>query len=140
MKNNLFIFFVFLIVGFGGGYLFFQNGGQEQAVNPSTEQEQEVEETEETSDSVTVNTESSIFNEKGCLSCHAVSKLGLDGGVTGPDLSDSYENIEGKHGKPLDEFLKEPTSAVMSGVISGNPLSDEEIAKIVEELQEVAQK
>ena len=53
----------------------------------------------------------------GCIACHAVSALEVQGGVTGPDLSNSYVNVPDKHGVPIDEFLKEPTTAVMSGVI-----------------------
>ena len=39
----------------------------------------------------------------------------------------------------MDSFLKEPTSAVMSGVIEANPLSDEERAKVVEALKKIAE-
>lgn len=63
----------------------------------------------------------------------------MQGGATGPDLSQSYNNVEGKHGKPLDEFLKAPTSAVMSSVIQGNPLSDEQRMQIVEALKKAAE-
>ena len=72
------------------------------------------------------------------MGCHAVSGLNLEGGATGPDLTQAFNNVEGKHGKPLAEFLKEPTSAVMSSVIGGNPLTDEEISQVVEALKKAA--
>ncbi|MGP3561442.1 c-type cytochrome [Geobacillus sp. BK01] len=81
-----------------------------------------------------------ILQKKGCLSCHSVSKLNLQGGTTGPDLSNAYQVVEGKHGKPIEEFLKAPTSAVMSGVIKSNPLTDEERADIIALLKEASEK
>jgi cytochrome c551/c552 len=81
-----------------------------------------------------------ILNSKGCLGCHAVESLDLQGGATGPDLSKAFEGVEDKHGKPIDEFLKEPTSAVMSSVISGSPLTDDERAKVVEMLKQASEK
>jgi hypothetical protein len=48
--------------------------------------------------------------------------------------------VEGKHGKPIEEFLKAPTSAVMSGVIGKNPLSDEERKQVLELLKQASEK
>src|SRR5699024_11461631 len=75
---------------------------------------------------VTLDADTEALSRNNCLSCHAVEAAGLDGGTTGPDLSNAYEEVEGKHGKPIDEFLQEPTSAVMSTVIEDNPLRSEE--------------
>ena len=56
-----------------------------------------------------------------------------------PDLSNIYKEIEGKHGKTLDEFLENPTSAVMSTVIGDNPLEDTEREEIVKLLKEISE-
>ncbi|KEF40016.1 Cytochrome c [Schinkia azotoformans MEV2011] len=144
MKNAIIIFFVFALVGFGGGYLFSQSGSQEQATAPdnaATEQTQNTADDEKVEvPAPAVSSEGEIFNQKGCLACHSVENLGLQGGATGPDLSQAYVNVEGKHGKPINEFLKEPTSAVMSSVIGGNPLTDDEINKVVEALKIASEK
>jgi mono/diheme cytochrome c family protein len=147
MKNEIIIFLISVVVGLGGGYFLF--GGEESEKTPTKDVSQ-TEETTEQDDKETAETESNeaetetsdpisaeaeILTSKNCLSCHAVSSLNLAGGATGPDLSDAYLEVEGKHGKPLNEFLKDPTSAVMASVISGNPLSDEEINQIVDVLK-----
>lgn len=104
----------------------------------TTETATEEQETDDTTAN-TVSADTEIFTEKGCIGCHSISALDLSGGATGPDLSEAFNNVEGKHGKPLNEFLKEPTSAVMSGVIGGNPLTDEEINKLTQLLQKAAE-
>lgn len=98
------------------------------------EEDSEAEETAEEANTSDVDTSALVNN--GCVACHSVSALGMDGGNAGPDLSLAYSQTEDKHGKPLDEFLQEPTSAVMSTVIEGNPLSDEQIQAIVDTLEE----
>ncbi|WP_374724446.1 c-type cytochrome [Calidifontibacillus erzurumensis] len=146
MKNAIIIFLVFALIGFGGGYLVSQitkgtddvaaptpveteeanNAGNESAVNESDQSN---------SGATAVSAEGEIISQKGCLACHSVEKLGLTGGTTGPDLSQAYVNVQDKHGKPINEFLKEPTTAVMSSVMGGNPLTDDEINQIVEALK-----
>ncbi|HHY71722.1 MAG TPA: c-type cytochrome [Bacillus bacterium] len=140
MKNAIIIFLVFALVGFGGGYLFSQSKAPKDSASPGvTEQSQGTQGADQTEPAptpeATASPEGEIFNQKGCIACHSIEKLGVTGGATGPDLSHAYENVEGKHGKPIAEFLKEPTSAVMASVIGGNPLSDDEINKIVEALK-----
>ena len=97
------------------------------------EDEEAVEETEEAS---VTDGDSNALVRNNCTSCHAVSSLDIDGAVTGPDLSNAFSTVEGKHGKPLDEFMVEPTSAVMSTVIAGAPLSDEELEAVLNALEE----
>lgn len=151
MPNSVASFIICVIIGFGigfAGYEFIGNDDTASTKSP-TETAVNTESTEENKpadDSAneppatqTVSANSEIFTTKGCLSCHSVSSLDLEGGATGPDLSNAFSGIEAKHGKPLNEFLKEPTSAVMSGVISGSPLTDEEIQQVVEALQEAAE-
>lgn len=151
MPNSVASFIIFLVIGFGIGFAGFEFIGNDDSNSTKTPTETAVnteptEDTQSADDSTneppatqTVAANSEIFNTKGCLSCHSVSSLDLEGGATGPDLSNAYTDIEAKHGKALNEFLKEPTSAVMSSVISGSPLTDEEIQQIVKALQEAAE-
>lgn len=148
MKQNVIIFIIAFAVAFGGAYLFFQAKEPATQVAPqSTEtvdkdkgkQEEQLEENEKEKEPQTVSAEMEILDQKGCLGCHSVSKLGLTEVMTGTDLSEAYLNVENKHGKPLDEFLKEPTSAVMSTVIGDNPLTDEEREKVIEALKWISE-
>ena len=150
MKTNVLIFIIGFILAFGGGYLFWgMNDSDEQINTDSTTPAETAENAEETEESEatdetdaggdTVATEAEPLVQNNCLSCHAVESLNASGGTTGPDLSNAYNDVEGKHGKPLDEFLKEPTSAVMSTVIEGDPLTDEERESIVEALKLAAE-
>ncbi|MBT2692275.1 cytochrome C [Bacillus sp. ISL-55] len=147
MNKPIIHFIISALLGLGIGYIAFD-------VIPGKSQEQEVttvnesskpaetakEEKESTDTSSTAAGEENILQAKGCLGCHSVEALNLTGGATGPDLSDAFTNVEGKHGKPVEEFLKEPTSAVMSGVIGGNPLTEEEINQVVKVLKEASEK
>lgn len=152
MKKPIIQFILFALIGLGIGYLAFDViGGNDSDVSVASSSENEAETTteankEETNkdeaeatETVSATSEESILQSKGCIGCHAVSGLNLQGGATGPDLSQAYTNVEGKHGKPIDEFLKEPTSAVMSTVIGGSPLTDDEITQIVEELKKASE-
>lgn len=147
MKKPVITFIISAIIGLGLGYLVFDilfPGGSEQpkiAVNDEqkpTPIDAAKEEPSNTDDTVAVS-DDNILQAKGCLGCHAVSKLNLEGGATGPDLSQAFNNVADKHGKQINEFLKEPTSAVMSTVISGNPLTDEEISQIVDTLKKATE-
>jgi mono/diheme cytochrome c family protein len=139
VTNRVIIFLIATVVGFGIGYLF-QLSDSPAKTEVAKPNQSNSSPTEQVDQPATVSAEAQIFNKKNCLSCHSVSGLGLKGGATGPDLSKAYSQVEGKHGKPLNEFLKEPTSAVMSSVISGNPLTEDEINEIVQVLQQVPEK
>ncbi|MDF2856567.1 MAG: cytochrome [Neobacillus sp.] len=145
MKKAIISFVTSIIIGFGLGYLVFgvimgDSDKQPQVAQTGpTEDVAPTEEAKKEPESVAVDADN-ILNSKGCLGCHAVEALDLQGGATGPDLSKAFEGVEDKHGKPLDEFLKEPTSAVMSSVISGSPLTDEERAKVIEMLKQASEK
>ncbi|WP_102273544.1 c-type cytochrome [Cytobacillus massiliigabonensis] len=147
MKKPFIIFVISALIGLGLGYLVFDviAPGQSQtdvALNDEKDSKPsdtpKEEDTSKTDDTTAVSGDN-ILQTKGCLGCHAVNGLNLEGGATGPDLSQAFNNVEGKHGKPLAEFLKEPTSAVMSSVIGGNPLTDEEISQIVDALKKAAE-
>lgn len=144
MKSNILTFIVALLVAFGIGYFIFNdnnetadNGGEAETSQEEIEEEMQRPQEEE---GEAVPSEAEPLSNNNCLSCHAVESLAAPGGTTGPDLSNAYTDTEGKHGKPLDEFLQEPTSAVMSSVIADNPLSDEEREKIVEALKIAAER
>lgn len=151
MKNTFRILF-FVVIGFMVGLGFtvlFTDGNSttDQAANSSNQVSQDdesnsstnAEETnEDTSGAIPV--EYQVFEDNSCLSCHSVDSLNLKGGEAGPDLSTIYSQIEDKRGVTLDEFLQNPSSAVMSSVIGGNPLSDEEREQIVNALQEASAK
>jgi cytochrome c551/c552 len=145
MKKAIISFVASLILGFGLGYLVFGVVMGDSDKQPQTAQTEPTENASKTEDqkkepeTASVD-EANILNSKGCLGCHAVDKLGLKGGATGPDLSKAFTEVEGKHGKSLDEFLKEPTSAVMSSVIGGSPLTDEERTQVLDMLKQASEK
>ncbi|QCJ44940.1 cytochrome C [Bacillus sp. S3] len=149
MQKVLISFVISALLGFGIGYVVFdvmmgKSGNDPQvAQTESSEPTQAKEETKdsEKAESTTASvSDDNILNQKGCLGCHSVEALNLKGGATGPDLSKAFENVEGKHGKPIEEFLKEPTSAVMSGVIGGNPLTDDELQQVLDMLKQASEK
>lgn len=147
MNKAIISFVVSIVIGFGLGYLVFgviMGDGDSQPQVAQTEQTDEATESkgqkEEAKEETATVDANNILNSKGCLGCHAVDKLGLDGGATGPDLSKAFTEVEGKHGKSLDEFLKEPTSAVMSSVIGGSPLTDEERTQVLDMLKQASEK
>jgi cytochrome c551/c552 len=147
LNKAIISFVASIIIGFGLGYLVFgvimgdgdsqPQVAQTQATDEASETEGQKEEAKEETATVDAN---NILNSKGCLGCHAVDSLGLEGGVTGPDLSKAFTDVEGKHGKSLDDFLKEPTSAVMSSVIGGSPLTDEERTQVLDMLKQASEK
>ncbi|WP_342433660.1 cytochrome C [Neobacillus sp. FSL H8-0543] len=145
MKKAIISFVTSIIIGFGLGYLVFGVILDDSAKEPqvaqteATEEATPTEEQKKEPETAAVDADN-ILNSKGCLGCHAVESLGLQGGATGPDLSKAFEGVEDKHGKPIDEFLKEPTSAVMSSVIDGSPLTEDELTKVLEMLNQASEK
>jgi cytochrome c551/c552 len=148
VQKSIIHFVISALLGLGIGYIAFQvvGGGDESNVaspettNTDTTTEERNDQEDTNTDSEAVVEEENLLSTKGCLGCHSVEGLNLTGGATGPDLTQAYTNVEGKHGKPIDQFLKEPTSAVMSGVIGGNPLSDDEVAQMVDLLKQASEK
>ncbi|MEH6904519.1 cytochrome C [Neobacillus drentensis] len=150
MNKAIISFVICAILGFGLGYLVFDvimgdSGKQPQVAQTSTTEKTETaaakEESTDAKEATTVSaSEDNILNKKGCLGCHSVEALNIKGGAVGPDLSQAFVNVEGKHGKPIEEFLKAPTSAVMSGVIGKNPLTDEERTQVLDLLKQASEK
>lgn len=148
MKKPVIHFIISALIGLGIGYAAFDlipasdSQEKEVATTDKTKSEEAVKEDAEpagTKETAAAG-EENILQTRGCLGCHSVEALNLKGGATGPDLSQAFNNVEGKHGKPVAEFLKEPTSAVMSGVIGGNPLTEEEINQVVSVLKAASEK
>ncbi|GAX91391.1 cytochrome C [Effusibacillus lacus] len=150
MYKNLGIFALAFAVAFGGGYLVFkQDTPKEAAQQVKTDNAKQTQQTDSKEQGGGTKTqpqqttsadEGKILSQLGCTGCHAVSSLNIKGGVTGPDLSQAYVNVKGKHGVSLEEFLKKPTSAVMSGVIGGKPLKDEERNAVIQALKAASEK
>ncbi|MEH7298873.1 cytochrome C [Neobacillus drentensis] len=146
MNKAILSFVISAVLGFGLGYLVFGviMGTSEQ---PSQTAQTETKATTETKEESTAAKETSsasvsednILSKKGCLACHSVESLNIKAGAVGPDLSQAFVNVEGKHGKPIEEFLKQPTSAVMSGVISKNPLTDDERKQVLDLLKQASE-
>ncbi|WML58350.1 cytochrome C [Neobacillus sp. PS2-9] len=146
MNKAILSFVISAVLGFGLGYLVFGviMGASEQ---PSQTAQTETKATTETKEESTAAKETSsasvsednILSKKGCLACHSVESLNIKAGAVGPDLSQAFVNVEGKHGKPIEEFLKQPTSAVMSGVISKNPLTDDERKQVLDLLKQASE-
>ncbi|WP_442597035.1 cytochrome C [Neobacillus sp. D3-1R] len=148
MQKAIIQFVISALLGLGLGYIGFeviggQSSNDQKVASPDTTQATENEaesENKDTEEATEVSTDGGILAAKGCLQCHSVGALNIKGGAVGPDLSQAFNNVEGKHGKPINEFLKQPTSAVMSGVIGGNPLTDDEITQVLDLLKEAASK
>lgn len=146
MGKNLAIFFLCFVIAFGGGYLVF--GGNSNGDNAATKsQEASPQQETKTADTpaaatttASVSKEGEVFSQLGCITCHSVKNLGVSGGATGPDLSKAFTEVEGKHGVKIEDFLKKPTSAVMSGVIGGKPLTDEERKAVLDALKAASEK
>jgi cytochrome c2 len=148
MNKAIISFVISALLGFGLGYLVFDvimgdSDKQPQVAQTETNDTaaaKEEESTESKEETTVAANEDNILNKKGCLGCHSVEALNIQGGAVGPDLSQSFANVEGKHEKSIDEFLKEPTSAVMSGVIAKSPLTDEERTQVIDLLKQASEK
>jgi cytochrome c551/c552 len=146
MNKAIISFVISAVLGFGLGYLVFEvimgdSSNQPQVTKTETKTSDSTKDqgTETKETATTAVDQDNILSKRGCLGCHSVEALNLKGGQVGPDLSQAFVNVEGKHGKPIEEFLKQPTSAVMSGVIGKNPLTDEERNQVLELLQKASE-
>ncbi|HEY2421783.1 MAG TPA: cytochrome C [Neobacillus sp.] len=146
MNKAIISFVISAVLGFGLGYLVFEvimgdSSNQPQVAKTETKTSDSTKDqgTETKETATTAVDQDNILSKRGCLGCHSVEALNLKGGQVGPDLSQAFVNVEGKHGKPIEEFLKQPTSAVMSGVIGKNPLTDDERKQVLELLQKASE-
>ncbi|MCQ6280318.1 cytochrome c [Bacillus sp. EB600] len=149
MNKAIFSFVISAIIGLGIGYVLYGllggtgNTPQEPvAAAPSSSTSTAADQstsTQGSADKATAVDENNIIAKRGCIQCHSVGSLNIKGGQVGPDLSQAYTTVEGKHGKPIEEFLKQPTSAVMSGVIGKNPLTDDQRKQVLELLKKASE-
>ncbi|MDQ0253298.1 mono/diheme cytochrome c family protein [Evansella vedderi] len=144
MKSNLLIFFIGFMIALPVGFFIFQSDSQSTAVEEASEnatenREEANNQNETTEEPREIPTEAIALQGNGCVACHAVETLNLDGPATGPDLSNAYTIVEAKHGKSIEEYLQNPTTAVMASVMDGHPLSDEALESVVEALRLAAQ-
>lgn len=137
---NSFLVIIGFLLAFGVGYLLFNKDSSELSQVDDTANQTETTEQNTEDLASMVPDEAMALSRNGCLSCHAVESIEAPGGDIGPDLSRVFPEIKGKHGKELDEFLQEPTSAVMATVIAGKPLEDKEREQIVESLKLASEK
>ena len=148
--NSKLRFSLFLLLGLTIGFFgtFLINGNDEASdqevveTNDSTDKATETDKSgssDNSNDAEAVSFEAELFTNQGCLQCHSIGDLNLDGGKVGPDLSTAYNSVEEKYGVTLDEFLTKPETGVMNSVISGNPLSDEDRKAIINVLQELTE-
>jgi len=148
MKSNTVINSVLVIVGFllafGVGYLILGKDDAGQTDESSEVPETEEQEQEEANDAAELASmipdEAAELSKQGCLSCHSVESIDAPGGDIGPDLSRAFPEMKAKHGKELDEFLQDPSSAVMATIIAEKPLEDDEREEIVKVLKEASEK
>ena len=85
--------------------------------------------------------EGAFFVKKGCFVCHSVETLGVQSASKiGPDLSEAVVDVQSRFGKPLPEFLDNP-SGTMAVVLSTQiRLTPEEKRQAVELLTSAYQK
>jgi cytochrome c551/c552 len=152
MKKTIISFIVSALLGFGLGYLVFDvimghSGTQNQVAATSEQKTTTKDSKDKSSDSKAATTaattavdQDNILSKRGCLSCHSVSALSLNGGQVGPDLSHAYVEVESKHNMPIEEFLKKPNSAVMTGVLGSNPLTDDQRKQVLDILKKASEK
>jgi cytochrome c551/c552 len=150
MKKSIISFVISVVLGFGLGYLVFEvikHDSGKQPVTASTETtttttDQKTDSKEASAASTASTTPAdtdNILSKRGCLGCHSVEALNLKGGQVGPDLSHAFVEVADKHGKPIEEFLKQPNSAVMSGVLGKNPLTDDQRKQVLELLKKASE-
>jgi|SRR5690625_4692202 len=147
MKSNTVVNGVLVIVGFllafGAGYLLFgkEDTTPKEAPNETAQtEEQQEEETDVEDVAMEIPEEAQVLSRNGCIGCHSVESMDVVGGDIGPDLSRAFPEMKGKHGKELNDFLQEPTAAVMATVLGEDPLDDDEREQIVEVLKTAAEK
>ncbi len=82
-----------------------------------------------------------FFVQKTCFICHDVSTLGIESAAKiGPDLANAWTDVQSRFGKPLDEFLKNPTGTMAMVLSTQIHLTDAEKAEVVEKLKAAYEK
>ncbi len=81
-----------------------------------------------------IKTGTRIFYNLGCVKCHSIRILNIEGAHVGPDLSGAYSNVEKIYRESLYDFLKSP-SGTMYFVLMFNHLTKRDRKIIVSELK-----
>lgn len=151
MNKAIVSFVICAVLGFGLGYLVFNvimgNSGTQtqesaQSGTTSTPKNQTTDSKKapaSTTATTTAVDQDNILSKRGCLGCHSVEALKLKGGQVGPDLSHAFVEVADKHRMPIENFLKKPNSAVMSGVLGKNPLTDDQRKQVLEILKKASE-
>lgn len=132
------------IITFAAGYLYFQMTAPKKTAAPkqeaSTSTQPAAQDTGKTNTATAADGEGSIFVKRGCVQCHSIKALNVQGGAVGPDLSHAYTDVQAQRGIPIQQFLKKPNSAVMSGVLGSRPLSDADYNAVLAALKAASEK
>jgi cytochrome c551/c552 len=78
-----------------------------------------------------------IFEAKGCVQCHSVTRLGVDGAAVGPDLSDAATAVPARYGRDLATFLEQPSGTMHLVLTQQIQLTQEERDSIVAVLEAI---
>jgi cytochrome c551/c552 len=152
MNKAIISFVISALIGLGLGYVVYKVLPEQSGHNPQqvasenetgsdTSSDTTSEDTSSTDQkaSATAVSEDNILSKRGCLGCHSVGALNLKGGQVGPDLSHAFVEVKDKHGVPIEQFLTKPDSAVMSGVLGKNPLTDDQRKQVLEILKKASE-
>jgi mono/diheme cytochrome c family protein len=148
LGRQMIIFICCFAITLSLGYLYFQSSTPKQTASPEQKESKSAdtttkpasENTDKTETTTATAGEGRIFIQRGCVQCHSVKALNIQGGAVGPDLSKAYAEVQSKHGISIQDFLKKPNSAVMSGVLGDKPLTDEEYNAVLAGLKAASEK
>jgi hypothetical protein len=77
------------------------------------------------------------FVQKGCTACHSISVYGVwNLAAQAPDLSLAVEDVPRRFGRPLEDFLREPTGTMAMVLSSRIRLSEADTRVAIEKLEE----
>ena len=85
--------------------------------------------------------EGAFFVKHSCFICHSVSSYGIKSASDiGPDLSLAETDVVSRFGRPLDDFLMNPTGTMAVVLATQIPLTREERLEAIEKLKVAHQK
>ena len=85
--------------------------------------------------------EGAFFVKHTCFVCHDVSTLGIESATKiGPDLAKAVTDVPARFGKPLDDFLMNPTGTMSVVLATQIHLSDDERREAIAKLKIANQK
>ena len=85
--------------------------------------------------------EGAFFVKHTCFVCHDVSTLGIESATKiGPDLAKAVTDVPARFGRPLDDFLMNPTGTMSVVLATQIHLSDDERREAIAKLKIANQK